>query len=109
MGTKLRQQQHREEAEEKKRSRQLVELRQENQQLKKKVSRLQKALDKMSRIIDEPDDDGDESNLGKATNPSCLECKSQNLVRMILPSGAEMVVCKECGWRKTNGRNNSDK
>jgi uncharacterized protein YlxW (UPF0749 family) len=100
--SKQRQQQHREEAEDKKKSRQLTDLRQENQQLRKKVSRLQKTLGKTLDSMYDCDDDVELESPNftlEAMKTSCPECKAKGLAEVKLPHGI-LKVCKSCGHRK---------
>jgi predicted RNA-binding Zn-ribbon protein involved in translation (DUF1610 family) len=88
--------QHRQQSEEKERVKKLRELRQENQSLRKQVSRLQKQVQKLvQESIPEPD-----GSLADTTSVQrkCPECGSVKIHVLHLPMGA-LNVCKDCGWR----------
>lgn len=93
------QQQHRSQSEEKQRSRQLVDLKRENQSLKRKISKLQKYLQKVleSGLDPTPAEESPE-HLGTDTS-ACPACGSHDLGQVALPGGT-LRVCKSCGWRK---------
>jgi len=93
---KYRSTQHREQKEEKKRNKLLAETKRENHQLKRQISRLQKAIQK---ILDKTEVAEDLEGFPKRPDPlECPDCKQTSVSVIRLPFG-NMLVCKECGYR----------
>lgn len=104
MSKYLRHQQHRPEAEEKTRNKLLSDLKKENHQLRKTVSKLQKRLTKMMESMDLATIMEEEDVQPMTTAPvGCPQCQSPTLVEVQLPFGV-LKACKSCGYRKTHGR-----
>ena len=92
--------QHRTETDDRKRNKLLTELKRENQQLKRKISRLQKqlvrALDTATEPSPEPDAATAVSDQFKC--PSCGDIPQT----LNLPTG-KLFVCRSCQWRRKDG------
>ena len=88
------QKQNRETRETRAQNKLLAHLKKENQQLRRKLARLQKQLQKAMNARPEPDNE----EVRPLESPNCPECRGA-LTILHLPFGA-LTCCKSCGWRK---------
>lgn len=90
--------QHRPQSDEKTRNKLLATLKQENHQLKRQISRLQKTLTKVLNAAGTQYEDDQQVEF---KNPllECPDCKQPSIKSIQLPFG-NMLVCMTCGWRK---------
>lgn len=99
MPKQMRQQQHRPEAEEKKRNKLLAEVKSENQHLRKQIARLQKRIEKLmqSPVIEEIDP---EPAIKLPPLVGCVSCKAiGSITEFKIPSGTILQTCTSCGHR----------
>ena len=75
-------------------SRELSELKKENERLKRQIARMRKQIDKLGEpeeveVIETPKE-----------TPRCPKCSSVNLGAVTLPNGKVITACKSCKkWR----------
>jgi len=95
----IRQQQHRETRETRKQNQLLAELKKENQQLRRKIARVQKQLQKAVEIRAQTEPDSETEEVRALQSPDCPVCRAENLTHVQLPFGV-LICCKKCGFRK---------
>lgn len=90
-------------AREERKSKELADLKRENQSLKRKISKLQTYTKKLLEMVQFAPEE--EAVLAIATEAvkldACGGCGNKNLTHVSLPTGT-MIACKQCGWRKKN-------
>ena len=101
---KIRMTQHKAKREEAK-VQETVELKRQNMQLKRKVRRLEKEVDKKLALAADAVEAGLEEDAGvlfRETLKDVLNCPtcSSDSIRQIVLLGNSYRVCKDCGWRK---------
>lgn len=91
--------QHRLESEEKRRNKLLAELKRENHNLRRKVSRLQKRLNQMPEESEHEDEVETLAPEKAVARPRCPVCSSEDLSAVFIPTG-KLVCCNNCGNRQ---------
>ena len=91
-------QQHKDESEEKKKTRAMVELKRENQKLRRKLSRTEKQLIKNISTMDKESDEPEPPLDSLPPKMECPECKGHDMVVMNTPTGT-LTGCKDCSWK----------
>jgi hypothetical protein len=74
----------------------LVELKKENNQLKRQLARTSKQLNKQLHNVFEKEVEAEKEIESRL--PKCQDCRSNNVKTLQLPTTA-LLVCKDCGWR----------
>ena len=83
-------------------AKEIQDLRSENKQLKKAVTRLRRELDKARTGIDDPLLTQPEEELPEKASESvvrCPDCSSTHVVAFTTPSGKTLALCKTCDKR----------
>lgn len=89
-------------------SKELSDLKRENQSLKRKIAKLQKYTQKLLDSVQLLPEEAvvlTSTEIAEAANKpvdACPSCAQKGLTHVTLPTGI-MLVCKSCGWRKKNG------
>lgn len=95
--SKKHQVQHKDRREERK-NKELIDVKRENNQLKRQIARLTKQLSKALDANGEPVEESPAPAVVVA-RPKCEACQSLNIKSVKMPTST-LVVCKSCGWRK---------